>query len=68
MKVLVYSSLTLEMAQTFMVTHDSFKIFATGFGDFSGLDNLHLLWLTLPILGGVGVLFFFSSPTLDIKL
>ncbi|KIM42385.1 hypothetical protein M413DRAFT_70622, partial [Hebeloma cylindrosporum] len=53
MKLLVYSSLALEISQTFMVTHDTFRIFATGYGDFSRLDNIHLLWLTLPILGGV---------------
>ena len=66
MKLLVYSSLTLEIAQTIMVTHDAFNIFAIGFGDFTGLDEIHLLWLTLPILGGVG-LFLSSPPVPNIK-
>jgi len=68
MKLLVYSSLLLEIAQTLMVTHDTFRIFATGYGDFSGLDDIHLLWLTLPILGGVGLFLFSRCPTRDFKL
>lgn len=68
MKLLVYSSLLLEIAQTLMVTHDTFRIFATGYGDFSGLDDIHLLWLTLPILGGVGLFLFSLCPTRDIRL
>ncbi|KAF8970189.1 hypothetical protein BDZ97DRAFT_130065 [Flammula alnicola] len=53
MKVLVYGSLILELVQTLMVTHDAYEVFAKGFGDITGLNDLHLLWFTLPILGGV---------------
>ncbi|KDR72608.1 hypothetical protein GALMADRAFT_756283 [Galerina marginata CBS 339.88] len=53
MKLLVYFSLALEIAQTLMVTHDTYEVFAAGYGDLLGLNNLHLLWLTLPTLGGV---------------
>ncbi|KAJ3514701.1 hypothetical protein NLJ89_g2223 [Agrocybe chaxingu] len=53
MKVLVYFSFAIEVAQTMMVTRDTYKVFAGGFGDLTELDNLHLLWLTLPILGGI---------------
>ena len=61
MKIVVYGLFALELAQTLMVTRDTYSIFATGFADFAGLDNLHLLPVTLPILGGVGV-FPFIRP------
>ncbi|PPQ70985.1 hypothetical protein CVT24_009940 [Panaeolus cyanescens] len=53
MKALVYFSLCLELAQTFMVTSDGYDVYALGFGDVVNLDDLHLLWITLPILGGI---------------
>ncbi|KAH9477717.1 hypothetical protein JR316_0009943 [Psilocybe cubensis] len=53
MKGLVYSCLALELAQTLMVTRDTHLVFAAGYGDLMALDHLHLLWLTLPILGGI---------------
>lgn len=54
MKALVYFSLCLELAQTFMVSSDGYDVYAIGFGDIVNLDDLHLLWMTLPILGGIG--------------
>lgn len=53
MKALVYFSLCLELAQTFMVSSDGYDVYAIGFGDIVNLDDLHLLWMTLPILGGI---------------
>ncbi|KAF4616424.1 hypothetical protein D9613_008473 [Agrocybe pediades] len=53
MKALVYTSLALEVAQTLMVTRDTHVIFSEGYGDLVGLNDLHLLWLTLPIFGGI---------------
>ncbi|KAF9564538.1 hypothetical protein CPC08DRAFT_248963 [Agrocybe pediades] len=53
MKALVYTSLVLEVAQTLMVTRDTHVIFSEGYGDLVGLNDLHLLWLTLPIFGGI---------------
>lgn len=69
MKGLVYSCLALELAQTLMVTRDTYLVFAAGYGDLLALDHLHLLWLTLPILGGIGqqVLLLNNMPT-DILL
>ena len=55
MKAVVFVLFALELAQTLMVTSDTYSIFATGFSNFAGLDNLHLLPVTLPILGGIGV-------------
>ncbi|PPQ93765.1 hypothetical protein CVT25_008145 [Psilocybe cyanescens] len=57
MKGLVYGTLALELAQTLMVTRDTYLVFADGYGDLLVLDHLHLLWLTLPILGGIVGLF-----------
>ncbi len=54
MKVTVYFSFILELLQTAMVTHDTWAIFVTGFGDMAELNDLHFLWFTLPILGGIG--------------
>ena len=54
MKVTVYFSFVLELLQTAMVTHDTWAIFVSGFGDMAMLNDLHFLWFTLPILGGIG--------------
>ena len=54
MKVTVYFSFVLELLQTAMVTHDTWAIFVSGFGDMAELNDLHFLWFTLPILGGIG--------------
>ncbi|PPQ74549.1 hypothetical protein CVT26_007941 [Gymnopilus dilepis] len=57
MKLLVYASLSLEILQTVLVTHDTYLTFAKMYGNLMGLDNLHYLWLTLPIMGGLVGLF-----------
>ncbi|KAF9482681.1 hypothetical protein BDN70DRAFT_400351 [Pholiota conissans] len=53
MKVLVYLSTALEILQTLLVTRDTYQVFAKGFGNIADLDDLHFLWFTLPILGGI---------------
>ena len=66
MKLLVYVSLSLEILQTVLVTHDTYLTFAKMYGNLMGLDNLHYLWLTLPIMGGLGEqLQIRLSPVLD---
>ncbi|KAF9523280.1 hypothetical protein CPB83DRAFT_821748 [Crepidotus variabilis] len=53
MKLLVYLTLVIEMIQTIMATHDTYGIFVEGFGNWQNLDDIHLLWCTLSILGGL---------------
>ncbi|KAF5318444.1 hypothetical protein D9619_010680 [Psilocybe cf. subviscida] len=61
MKLLVYGSLALEIIQTILVTRDTYATFTTGYGNFFTLNELHFLWLTLPIFGGVvGLLCHFT--------
>jgi len=50
---LVYGVYTVELARTILVTHDAFTAFGYGFGNVSALTNIHLNWLTVPILGGI---------------
>ncbi|KAJ7208627.1 hypothetical protein GGX14DRAFT_633504, partial [Mycena pura] len=50
---LVYGVYTVELARTILVTHDAFTAFGYGFGNLSALTNIHLNWLTVPILGGI---------------
>lgn len=54
LKVLVYGVFALEVIQTILTTRDAFGIFATGLRDLRALANVRLLWLSIPILGGVG--------------
>ncbi len=37
-----------------LVTHDAFSIFGYGFGDIEALTDMHFVWLTVPIMSGVG--------------
>jgi hypothetical protein len=43
------------MVQTILITHDAFATFGYGFGDLSALANLRLYWLTIPVMGGLGI-------------
>ncbi|KAF8893036.1 hypothetical protein BD779DRAFT_1138497 [Infundibulicybe gibba] len=52
-KCLVYGIFWLEVAQTLMVSHDAFNTFGTGFGQPRAVDDIHLLWLTAPVTGGL---------------
>ncbi|KAF8639118.1 hypothetical protein AX17_001733 [Amanita inopinata Kibby_2008] len=61
-KSLVYGVFLLGIVQTVFAAHDMFKVFATGYGMIGTLDDIHFLWLTIPVLGGItgciGQLFF----------
>ena len=57
MKTVVYITLVIEAAQTVTATRDIYQIFVVGFGNWFNLDDLHMLWLTLPILGGLGTIY-----------
>ncbi|KAF8970238.1 hypothetical protein BDZ97DRAFT_1914917 [Flammula alnicola] len=56
-KLLVYGALALETIQLVLVTRDTYQLFALGFGNPFVINKLHLLPLTIPIMGGlVGLL------------
>ncbi|EDR02111.1 uncharacterized protein LACBIDRAFT_310024 [Laccaria bicolor S238N-H82] len=52
-KFLIYFLFVVELAQTILATTDAYTVYAEGFGQFEALDNLHLLWLTLPVMSGL---------------
>ncbi|KAF9466803.1 hypothetical protein BDZ94DRAFT_1250819 [Collybia nuda] len=61
-KILVYGLLAIESAQTFMIAVDGFDSFVTHKGDVPSLDDIRLLWFSVPIIGAfvasIGQLFF----------
>ncbi|KLO12208.1 hypothetical protein SCHPADRAFT_941395 [Schizopora paradoxa] len=52
-KCLVYGLYLIETAQTVLLTHDAFNIYATHFGDLDVLTSVQLQWLSIPIFGGI---------------
>ncbi|KAF9461111.1 hypothetical protein BDZ94DRAFT_1264621 [Collybia nuda] len=53
LKGLVYGLLLVETAQSILIAHDIFTIFATGFGNLAAVQNPQLTWLDGPILAAV---------------
>ncbi|KAK0483090.1 hypothetical protein EDD18DRAFT_1084257, partial [Armillaria luteobubalina] len=53
-KCLVYGVYIVEFVQMMLLTHDTFVSFGYGFGDLEAL-NIHLDWLYVPIMGGIGM-------------
>ncbi|KAK0432594.1 hypothetical protein EV421DRAFT_1497785 [Armillaria borealis] len=51
-KTVVYLLWLTETVQTVIDIYDTFDTFCYDFGNLSGLDNVHLTWVTLPILTG----------------
>ncbi len=51
---MVYSLFVIETAQVVMNISDVFDLFAVGYGDLDTLDKIHLSWLAVPILTGLG--------------
>ncbi|KAF8956589.1 hypothetical protein BDZ97DRAFT_182300 [Flammula alnicola] len=51
-KALVYGDYILEATQTFLLTTSAFRSFATGFGNPEVLNNVDILWFSVPILSG----------------
>jgi hypothetical protein len=49
----VFGIFVFEMLQTFLVTHDMFATFASGWGDLSQLQSAHWAWLNTPIMSGI---------------
>ncbi|KAJ8091613.1 hypothetical protein PM082_020843 [Marasmius tenuissimus] len=52
-QLLVYGIYIVELAQTILVTHDVFEIFAYGYGSMKALNEIHLLWFHACILPGL---------------
>ncbi|KDR67183.1 hypothetical protein GALMADRAFT_258571 [Galerina marginata CBS 339.88] len=52
-KALVYGSYLLEAAQTFLFTSSAFRTFALGFGNPAVLDEVDILWFSVPIMSGM---------------
>ncbi|KAK0435205.1 hypothetical protein EV421DRAFT_1908881 [Armillaria borealis] len=44
---------SIELLQTFLATRDAFRTFASHWGDKADLDNLGLLWLSVPVMGSI---------------
>ncbi|THV06375.1 hypothetical protein K435DRAFT_773329 [Dendrothele bispora CBS 962.96] len=61
-KCIVYFVYLLEICQTVLVTHDGLRAYGSGFGNYSALTQIGLLWLSLPIMSAVvsciGQIFF----------
>lgn len=53
-KVVVYLIYALEVTQTILVTRSTFVAFVYGFGNMHAVDNVGLVWLSVPLLTGVG--------------
>ncbi|KAJ7664521.1 hypothetical protein DFH06DRAFT_1470858 [Mycena polygramma] len=52
-KLLVYGVFLIEAAQTGIVTNAAFDTFAYGFGNVAALTDMHLSWLTIPIMSAI---------------
>ncbi|EJD01886.1 uncharacterized protein FOMMEDRAFT_86787, partial [Fomitiporia mediterranea MF3/22] len=53
-KALVYTIYLAEVAQTFLVTHDAFFMYAQKYGHVDALDAVQTSWLAIPVLCGIG--------------
>ncbi|KAK0441029.1 hypothetical protein EV421DRAFT_1904957 [Armillaria borealis] len=52
-KYLVYGVYIVEFVQTILVTHDTFSVFGSGFGDMDALTAMNFNWLTVPIMSAI---------------
>jgi hypothetical protein len=53
-KVVVYLIYALEVTQTVLITRSIFVAFVYGFGNMTASDNVGLVWLSVPLLTGLG--------------
>ena len=58
-KLLVYAVYTIELVQAILLAKMAFTEFAAGFGNFEAIDTISLLSLAVPILGSIGMCFYF---------
>ncbi|KAF8963770.1 hypothetical protein BDZ97DRAFT_2075663 [Flammula alnicola] len=52
-KALVYGAFLLESAQSFLFMTGAFRSFAKGFGNPQVLDQVDILWFSVPIMSGI---------------
>jgi hypothetical protein len=53
-KALVYTLFILDTLQSILLARDGFATFAAGFGDLAQLDNVGLVWFSVPVLAALG--------------
>lgn len=53
-KALVYGLLVLEAAQSIIIGKDMFTSFVINYGDLKALAEVRLVWLTNPVMTGIG--------------
>lgn len=56
---MVYAVYTIELVQAILLAKMAFTEFAAGFGNFEAIDTISLLSLAVPILGSIGMCFYF---------
>ncbi|KAF8959898.1 hypothetical protein BDZ97DRAFT_1666590, partial [Flammula alnicola] len=53
LKTTVYGVFVLEALQTILLTSSEFKMLATNFANPAGLDQVDLIWFSVPMLSGI---------------
>lgn len=53
MKMIVAVLLALEIAQVVISSYDAFRMFAHGWNDLRQLDDVGLLWFSVPIMNAI---------------
>ncbi|THH32639.1 hypothetical protein EUX98_g1548 [Antrodiella citrinella] len=53
LKSVVAAIFLLELTQTILLTHDAFRVYASGWGNTADLDSMGLYWFSIPVLGGL---------------
>ncbi|EEB92587.1 hypothetical protein MPER_08881, partial [Moniliophthora perniciosa FA553] len=57
-KAIVATTYVLELLQTVLATKDAFEYFGFGFGNMEALDQVGLIWFSIPVMTGIVQLFF----------
>ncbi|THH32213.1 hypothetical protein EUX98_g1998 [Antrodiella citrinella] len=52
LKCVVAAIFLLEVTQTVLLTHDAFRVYASGWGNAIELNSIGLYWLNIPVLSG----------------
>ncbi|PPQ72104.1 hypothetical protein CVT26_006882 [Gymnopilus dilepis] len=52
-KIFVYLVFAFEVIQTVIVTDSAWRVFGSGYGDFSVYNNVALAWFSVPLISGI---------------